>query len=39
VYDVGMRAWVVVAVVFSAVVVLWDVYFTLNLLIGLLSSL
>jgi hypothetical protein len=34
-----MRAWVVVAVVFAAVVVLWDVYFTLNLLIGLLVSL
>ena len=34
-----MRAWAVVAVVFSAVVVLWDVYLTLALLIGRLVGL
>jgi hypothetical protein len=34
-----MRAWVVVAVVFASVVVLWNVYFTLNLLVGLLAGL
>ena len=34
-----MRAWVVVAVVFASVVVLWNVYFTLILLVGLLAGL